>query len=503
MKNQISDCLKLGYNNLMRKNKLNYKPTIGLEIHLELNTKSKMFCDSPNEPEEKHPNLNVCPVCMAHPGALPTINKEAIKKVLKLGLLLGGEIAKHSYFERKNYFYPDLPKGYQISQYHSPLVKNASLNLKSGKKIRIQRIHLEEDAGRLIHSGKETFVDFNRAGIPLMELVTEPDFESTQEAKEFAEELQIIVKTLGISNADMEKGVMRIEANISLSKNKELGTKTEIKNLNSFKAVERAIEYEIERQAEILEKGGKIQQETLGWDDIEEKTVLQRIKEESHDYRYFPEPDLPAMDLEKEPEFNLEILKAELPEIPEQKRARLKKQYGVEEELIEILTKDRKILEFFEKTVSELLEWAKGENKNKLIALSSNYLKTDLLGLVKEKEIPFSELLLTPENFAELIKMLVKNEISSRTAKDVLRKIVESGGDPSQIVEELELTQINDKDYLETVVKEVIRDNQKPAEDYKKGKQEALQFLIGQTIKQTRGKAKPETAKELLKKFLK
>ena len=482
---------------------MTYKPTIGLEIHLELNTRSKMFCDSPNEPEERHPNLNVCPVCMAHPGTLPTINKEAIKKVLKLGLLLGGEIAKHSYFERKNYFYPDLPKGYQISQYHSPLVKNASLNLKSGKKIKIQRIHLEEDTGRLIHSGKETLVDFNRAGIPLMELVTEPDFESSQEAKEFAEELRTIVKTLNISSADMEKGVMRVEANISLSQNAKLGTKVEIKNLNSFKAVERAIEYEIERQGEILASGKKIVQETRGWDDIEEKTVSQRIKEESHDYRYFPEPDLPALNLEKDEEFNIEKLRAELPETPEQKRKRLKNQYNLEEELIEILVKDPQILSFFENAVSELMEWAKPEDKKNLTTLASNYLKTDLLGLANEKQISFSELLLTPENFAELIKMLVKNEITSRGAKDVLRKIIEQGGDPSQIVEELGLKQITDEDYLETVVKEVIRDNQKPAEDYKKGKQEALQFLIGQTMKQTRGKAKPEVARKLLEKFLK
>ena len=482
---------------------MTYKPTIGLEIHLELNTRSKMFCDSPNEPEERHPNLNVCPVCMAHPGTLPTINKEAIKKVLKLGLLLGGEIAKHSYFERKNYFYPDLPKGYQISQYHSPLVKNASLNLKSGKKIKIQRIHLEEDTGRLIHSGKETLVDFNRAGIPLMELVTEPDFETSQEAKEFAEELRTIVKTLNISSADMEKGVMRVEANISLSQNAKLGTKVEIKNLNSFKAVERAIEYEVERQTEILASGKKIVQETRGWDDIEEKTVSQRIKEESHDYRYFPEPDLPALNLEKDEEFNIEKLRAELPETPEQKRKRLKNQYNLEEELIEILVKDPQILSFFENAVSELMEWAKPEDKKNLTTLASNYLKTDLLGLANEKQISFSELLLTPENFAELIKMLVKNEITSRGAKDVLRKIIEQGGDPSQIVEELGLKQITDEDYLETVVKEVIRDNQKPAEDYKKGKQEALQFLIGQTMKQTRGKAKPEVARKLLEKFLK
>ena len=482
---------------------MTYKPTIGLEIHLELNTRSKMFCDSPNEPEERHPNLNVCPVCMAHPGTLPTINKEAIKKVLKLGLLLGGEIAKHSYFERKNYFYPDLPKGYQISQYHSPLVKNASLNLKSGKKIKIQRIHLEEDTARLIHSGKETLVDFNRAGIPLMELVTEPDFESSQEAKEFAEELRTIVKTLNISSADMEKGVMRVEANISLSQNAKLGTKVEIKNLNSFKAVERAIEYEVERQTEILASGKKIVQETRGWDDIEEKTVSQRIKEESHDYRYFPEPDLPALNLEKDEEFNIEKLRAELPETPEQKRKRLKNQYNLEEELIEILVKDPQILSFFENAVSELMEWAKPEDKKNLTTLASNYLKTDLLGLANEKQISFSELLLTPENFAELIKMLVKNEITSRGAKDVLRKIIEQGGDPSQIVEELGLKQITDEDYLETVVKEVIRDNQKPAEDYKKGKQEALQFLIGQTMKQTRGKAKPEVARKLLEKFLK
>ena len=482
---------------------MTYKPTIGLEIHLELNTKSKMFCDSPNEPEERHPNLNVCPICMAHPGTLPTINKEAIKKVLKLGLLLDGEIAKHSCFERKNYFYPDLPKGYQISQYHSPLVKNASLNLKSGKKIKIQRIHLEEDTARLIHSGKETLVDFNRAGIPLMELVTEPDIKSAKEAKEFAEELRTIVKNLNISSADMEKGVMRIEANISLSQIAKLGTKVEIKNLNSFKAVERAIEYEIERQGEILASGKKIVQETRGWDDIEEKTVSQRIKEESHDYRYFPEPDLPALNLENDEEFNIEKLRAELPETPEQKRKRLKNQYNLEEELIEILVKDPQILSFFEKAVSELLEWAKPEDKKNLTALASNYLKTDLLGLANEKQISFSELLLTPENFAELMKMLVKNEITSRGAKDVLRKIIEQGGDPSQIIEELGLKQIADEDYLETVVKEVIRDNQKPTEDYKKGKQEALQFLIGQTMKQTRGKAKPEMARNLLEKFLK
>lgn len=480
-----------------------YNPTIGLEIHIELKTKSKMFCSSPNEPEERHPNLNICPVCLGHPGTLPTINKEAVKKVIRLGLMLGGEIAEYSRFDRKNYFYPDLPKGYQISQYQHPLVKNAMVVLKSGKKIKIQRIHLEEDTARLVHFNGEGLVDFNRAGVPLMELVTEPDISSAEEAKEFAEELQTIVRTIGISEANMEKGEMRVEANISVSDNSEKGVKVEIKNLNSFRSVEKAIDYEIKRQESLLSSGKRVVQETRGWDEIQEKTKPQRLKEFSHDYRYFPEPDLPALDIGAEPDFNLEKLKSGLPESPNQKRARLKELYNLEDDLIEIFVKDRNASGFFENAVSELIEWAKGIEKEKLITLASNYLKSDLLGLAKEKEIPFNELLLTPENFAELIKMIVKKEISSRTAKDILRQMVEQGGDPHHIVQELELGQIADKSELEIIVQEIVRDNPKPAADYKKGKQEALQYLIGQTMKQTRGRAEPELVRQLLEKFLK
>ena len=281
---------------------MNLTPTIGLEIHVELKTKTKMFCGCLNDPDEKHPNINICPICMGYPGVLPTINREAIKNVLKAGEALKGKISDYSQFDRKNYFYPDLPKGYQISQYKYPLVKGGEL-----KGVKIRRIHLEEDTGRLIHETQNvsSYIDFNRAGIPLMELVTEPDITSGKDAKYFCEEFQLILRYLDVSDADMEKGQMRCEVNISLN----MGTKVEIKNLNSFRAVEKAIDYEISRQTEILEKGGEVEQETRGWDENKEQTFSQRKKEEAHDYRYFPEPDLPALDLKKltwKPGFQLE-----------------------------------------------------------------------------------------------------------------------------------------------------------------------------------------------------
>jgi len=274
---------------------MSYAPVIGLEIHVELKTKSKMFCSCENNPFEGDANSNVCPVCMAHPGSLPVINEEAVKKVIKTGLALNCQIAQESKFDRKNYFYPDLPKGYQISQYDKPFCKKGFLNI-NGKKIRITRVHLEEDTGKLLHpqGADYSLVDFNRAGVPLMELVTEPDLHSAKEARKFAEELQLIIRYLGVSNADMEKGQLRVEVNISLSKNKEMGTKVEIKNLNSFRIVEKAIDYETERQAEVLDSGKKVVQETRGWDEKKGITVSQREKEEAHDYRYFPEPDLPT-----------------------------------------------------------------------------------------------------------------------------------------------------------------------------------------------------------------
>jgi len=475
----------------------NYSPTIGLEIHIELKTKTKMFCGCLNDADEKHPNINVCPICLAHPGVLPVINKKAVESVLKLGLALNSKIPEISKFDRKNYFYPDLPKGYQISQYDKPLVVGGKLN-----GVKITRIHLEEDTGRLTHSHRQkssySLVDFNRAGIPLMELVTEPDIKSGEEAVKFAKELQLILRYLEISDADMEKGQMRVEVNISISdkrqgtSDKELGTKVEIKNLNSFRAVEESIDYEIKRQPEILDKGEEIKQETRGWDDIKKRTVSQRLKEESHDYRYFPEPDLPPLDLTK---FNLEELKVSIPELPAQKRARFIKEYGLLANQTEILIEDRGLAQYFEESASEL--------RTKLpipdYQLLFNYFSSDMRGLMNEQKITVRELNITPENFADLIVLLSKGEISSRSAKDILKEMFLTGLDPRQIIRDKGLTKLSDNTIIEQIVGETIKENPKAVEDYKKGKENALQFLIGQAMAKSKGRGNPEIFRKLFK----
>lgn len=487
-----------------------YAPTIGLEIHSELKTKTKMFCDSANDPNEKHPNINICPVCMGHPGTLPVANEEAAKQVIRIGLALGGNIPEYSRFDRKNYFYPDLPKGYQISQYKNPFVEDGILLLpQAGMTIRINRVHLEEDAGRLIHvpgtrdpGSGASLVDYNRAGVPLMEMVTEPDMHSSAEAKEFAAEFQRLLKTLGASDADMEKGQLRLEANISIAKegNSTLGTKVEVKNLNSFKALERAIEYEIKRQAEVLDSGGRVLQETRGWDDEKQKTVSQRSKEEAHDYRYFPEPDLPPIYPHKV--FNIEELRASLPELPHQRRERLMKEYNLSGDVLELALDDGNFLNFIERSISELYAWDQAHNKDELRKLALNYIASDLRGLVKEKELAWDELLATPENFAELIKMAHNSEITSRVAKDVLKIMVEEGLDPSQIVESRGLKQVNDTSELGKIVEEIIVASPEAVVDYKSGKGNALQFLVGQIMKKTRGSANPQVVSDLIKKML-
>src|SRR3989344_5762211 len=423
-------------------NLMEYQVTVGMEIHAELRTKTKMFCPSKNDPDERHPNVNVCPVCLGHPGTLPVANEEAVKLAQRVGLALGGEIQKFSRFDRKNYFYPDLPKGYQISQYKYPLILGGNLN-----GVRITRVHLEEDAGKLVHdpSGGFSLVDFNRAGLPLMELVTEPDIKSGKEAVEFAKELQLILRYLGISDADMEKGHMRIEANISISSGNQLGTKVEVKNLNSFRSVGDAIDYEIKRQEEVLEKGESIKHETRGWDEIHKKTKHQRAKEEAHDYRYFPEPDLPPFDLKK---FNHKELKSSLPELPDQKRERFAKEFLLNPEQIEILISDQELSHYFEESASELFSGKSELAKTKSIQLLFNYLTSDLKGLINEKNITAAELKITPENFADLVVLIIKNEISSRTAKDVLKEMNETGLDPRQIIEKKGLSQISDKESI-------------------------------------------------------
>jgi aspartyl-tRNA(Asn)/glutamyl-tRNA(Gln) amidotransferase subunit B len=479
---------------------MKYYPKIGLEIHIELKTKSKMFCNCKNDPDEKHPNINICPVCLGHPGTLPVINREAVRKAIKTGLALNCEISRHTLFERKNYFYPDLPKGYQISQYSTPLCKNGFLEIE-GKKIRIRRVHLEEDTGRLIHKKDCSLVDFNRAGIPLLELVTEPDIESPKEAKKFAEELQLILRYLDVSEADMEKGEMRVEANISLSEKKgTLGTKVEIKNLNSFKAVEKALEYEIERQRKILEGKKKVIQETRGWDPAREITFPQREKEEAQDYRYFPEPDLPPLEISEE---MIEKIKTEIPELPQQKRERLEREYGLDEKSIEIFVRDKDFGEYFEKVVSEFEPNLPKEKLSKLVKLATNYLATDLLGLLKGASVKGEDFLITPENFAQFISLIEEGKISSKIAKIVLEEMFKTGADPSHIIEERGLGLITDESEIEKIIKEVISQNQKAVLDFKKGKETALQFLIGQVMAKTKGKANPKLTREILLKILK
>jgi aspartyl-tRNA(Asn)/glutamyl-tRNA(Gln) amidotransferase subunit B len=479
---------------------MKYYPKIGLEIHIELKTKSKMFCSCKNDPDEKHPNINICPVCLGHPGTLPVINQEAVKKTIKTGLALTCEISRHTFFERKNYFYPDLPKGYQISQYSTPLCKNGFLEI-DGKKIRIRRVHLEEDTGRLIHEKDCSLVDFNRAGIPLMELVTEPDIESSKEARKFAEELQLILRYLDVSDANMEKGEMRVEANISLSEKKDaLGTKVEIKNLNSFKAVEKALEYEIERQKKILESGKKIVQETRGWDPVREITFPQREKEEAQDYRYFPEPDLPPLEISQE---MIDEIKAEIPELPKQKRKRLEREYGLDGKSIEIFVRDKDFGEYFEKVVSEFEPNLPKEKLSRLIKLATNYLIADLLGLLKGASVSGEDFLITPENFAEFIELIEEGKISSKIAKIILEEMFKTGADPSHVIEEKGLILIANREEIEKIARQVVSENQKAVLDFKKGKETALQFLIGQVMTKTKGKANPKLAREILLKFLK
>ncbi len=487
-----------------------FKPTIGLEIHSELNTKSKMFCCCKNNPEEKEPNINICPVCTGQPGALPIINREAVFKIIKVGLALNCQINKDSKFDRKNYFYPDLPKSYQISQYDIPFCQNGFLIIEK-KKIRIQRIHLEEDAGKLIHLSdkKYSLIDFNRAGVPLMELVTEPDLSSGKEARKFAQELQLILRYLGVSKADMEKGQLRVEVNISLSKDENLGTKVEIKNLNSFRAVEKAIDYEIKRQTEILKRGEKVVQETRGWDDKREITFSQRKKEEAQDYRYFPDPDLPTIHLDEE--FIIKA-KSEIPELPAEKRERFKREFALEEKIIEIFVVNKELGNYFEKVVSELRNWVKeiemkDNIKNdeflRLAKLAANYLTTDLQKLLKEDKKEGKELLISPENFAEFITLIYKGKISSKIGKIVLEEMYKTGKDPSRIIEEKGLIQINNSSEIEDVVKKIIKENKKAVDDYKKGKENALQFLIGQLMRETKGRVNPDIARQSLEKILK
>ena len=472
-----------------------YYPTIGLEIHAELKTQTKMFCGCKNDPDEEKPNINICPVCMAHPGALPVINKKAIENVIKVGLALDGKIADFTEFDRKNYFYPDIPKGYQISQYKYPIVSGGKL-----LGVDITRVHLEEDTANNKHDrGDFSLIDFNRAGVPLMELVTEPHtFENSEEtakkASKFAKELQLILWYLNVSEANMEKGEMRVEVNISISTDpKKLGTKVEVKNLNSFRSVERAIKYEIDRMTKLFEegKGSEIVQETRGWDEGKQKTFSQRKKEGSADYRYFPDPDLPKLKLHEA--FDLEKIKKELPELPVGKRARYKKDFGIKDEDVEVYINDLDLGTRFS-AIAEILV-----NKEK-VKIASNFITSDYLGLKKIKtETKFP----SAENFAELVDMFVENKISSRAAKDILAMIVVKDESPMKIAGEKNLLQKNDENTLKEIVNKIIKENSEAVLSYKNGKENAIMSLVGKVIKESKGSANPQMVIKLLKEILK
>lgn len=482
-----------------------YEVTIGMEVHVELKTTSKMFCDSKNGMGlEREPNVNICPVCTGQPGTLPVPNRQAIEFVQMAGLAMGCKIAIKSKFDRKNYFYPDLPKGYQISQYDQPFCKNGRLEI-NGKEIGITRIHLEEDTGKLIHpKGVDyTLVDFNRAGVPLMELVTEPDIESAEEARLFCQKLQQICRYLEISDADMEKGHMRCEVNLSLYKkgeNKLSGTKVEVKNINSFKFVEKAIQYEIERQAEILETGKKVVQETRGYDSNRGATVSQRVKESAHDYRYFPEPDIPPFKFTKE---YIEDLRGKLPELPDKKAERFQKEYGLPVEDVSILVSDKHLASYFEEVISELKEKVNCDefdlNEKKAVRLASNYMIVEIRKHLAEHNHSMVDLKITPENYAELICLVGSGKINSSAAQTVLFEMYKTGGDPSQIIEAKNLIQMDDEGELEKIINGIIADNEKSVSDYKAGKENALKYLLGQIMAKTKGKANPQKAQEILR----
>ena len=466
---------------------MSYKPTIGLEIHVELKTATKMFCRCQNNPDEKRPNVNICPVCTAQPGALPVINKEAVRHILRVGSALGGQLADFTEFDRKNYFYPDIPKGYQISQYKYPLISGGSLN-----DVELTRIHLEEDTAKSSHDDKsgESLIDFNRSSLPLMELVTEPVIHDGKTASSFAKELQLLLRYLGASEANMEKGQMRIEANISVSQDETLGTKVEVKNLNSFRSVERAIDFEIERQIKELEKGGEIVQETRGWDENKQITFSQRKKESSHDYRYFPDPDLPKLFISEIADF--QNIKETLPELPWQRRKHFTEVFGLQVEDAEVFVQNNQLAKFF-------IEVAEGfdlslETAKAYLQSAANYITTDILGLMATPE---EFVLPSAQAYADLIKMVGDGEVSSRGAKDILATMLQEGGEPRAIAEAKKLFQVHDEGAISLVVDEVIASNQSVFEEYKSGKEKALQFLIGQAMKASRGSANPEILKKL------
>ncbi len=510
-------------------------PIIGLEIHVELKTKSKMFCPCVNDPFIDTPNTNICEVCLAHPGTLPVPNQAGIEGAIKIARALNCTIATESKFDRKHYFYPDLPRGYQISQYDQPIGEHGTIELeiagtnhRSTARIGVTRVHMEEDTAKLNHAASGTaLVDFNRAGVPLVEIVSDPDIQSAAEAKAYCQELQLLFRTLGVSNADMEKGQMRCEANVSVqyegsftnqngvivpSEGVTLNSKVEVKNINSFRAVEKAIEFEIKRQTELIEKGESWVPETRGWDEKKQGTAHQRTKESAADYRYFPEPDIPPFNPAKLADA------LSLPELPQAKRLRFCSEYGFSKADAHILTSDRDWAEFTEQVVSELIDWLRhlpeskeaaeeltAQKQRELAKLSGGWMTSKLMGAMAERKIDIRILRVKPENFAELMALIYTNRINATNAQKILIEMIESGvdKDPTHIMEEKGYGQISDEGKLGTVADEIIKNYPEQVAQFKAGKEPIIKFLVGMLMKATEGSADPQVAEKLLRDKMK
>lgn len=475
---------------------MKYETVIGLEIHAELCTRTKIFCDCTTAFGGEE-NTHCCPICVGLPGVLPVLNEKVVEYAVKAGLAMNCEIAEFSKMDRKNYFYPDLPKAYQISQYDLPLCKNGYIEIEGengSKKIGITRIHIEEDAGKLLHDTDDgsTLVDYNRCGVPLIEIVSEPDMRSAEEARLYAERIKSILEYVGVSDCKMQEGSLRFDVNLSVrpAGSTQFGTRTEIKNLNSFRALVNAIENEAKRQIEVLESGGQVEQETRKWDDIRGINTPLRSKEEAHDYRYFPEPDLVPVVLERD---YVERLRSELPELPHVKKERYVKELGLPEYDAGVITASLPLAQFFEACVEKY----RGEPKT-----VSNWVMGELMRILNDRGMEPGDIPFPPEYLAKLIELIDEGTISGSAAKKVFEEMFNTRQEPRAIVEKLGLVQINDEGALREIVGKVLQNNPKSVEDYKNGKKKAFGFLVGQTMRETRGKANPQLVNKILTELL-
>ncbi|BDU50914.1 Asp-tRNA(Asn)/Glu-tRNA(Gln) amidotransferase subunit GatB [Haliovirga abyssi] len=473
-----------------------YEAVIGLEVHIQLKTNTKIFCSCSTDYDGDEANTHVCPICLGHPGVLPKLNEKVLRYAIKAGLTLDCKINQDTKFDRKNYYYPDLPKGYQISQFDKPFAEFGHIDInvnKKEKRIGVTRIHMEEDAGKLVHSdfADESYVNLNRASIPLIEIVSEPDMRTSQEAYEYLTKLRTLIKYSEVSDVSMELGSLRCDSNVSVRPKgqKEFGTRTETKNLNSFKAVARSIDYEIERQIEVIENGGTITQETRLWDDNLGITKSMRSKEEANDYRYFPEPDLVSIEISDE---LIEEIKNEMPEFPEEKAARFVKEYKIPEYDADVLCTEKELADYFEIAVKN-----SGNAKT-----TSNWIMTEVLRVLKDKGISIEEFSISPENLGGIIKLIGEKTISGKIAKDLFEIMLEDGRTPEVIVKEKGMIQITDTGAIEEIVQKVLDNNQQSIDDFKNGKKKAMGYLVGQVMKESKGKASPQIVNKLLNEKL-